>query len=142
MCYIEVDTKEIGKDGFMKRKLMEEFLAWKRQPGRMPLLLYGARQVGKTYLLKEFAASCYKNYVYANFDVDSDLIPYFEGSISPERIVRVLEAYYHTRIIPEETLIIFDEIQQCERALSSLKYFVKTRRNTMLRQREACLVSR
>ena len=123
MCYIEVDTKEIGKDGFMKRKLMEEFLAWKRQPGRMPLLLYGARQVGKTYLLKEFAASCYKNYVYANFDVDSDLIPYFEGSISPERIVRVLEAYYHTRIIPEETLIIFDEIQQCERALSCLKYF-------------------
>lgn len=108
----------------MKRKLYKELLDWKElKNAKMPLLLYGARQVGKTYLIKEFGQENYQNVVYVNFEKENGLLPYFNSSLSPEKIIRILENYFNTTIIPYETLIIFDEIQVCSKALTSLKYF-------------------
>jgi len=89
----------------------------------MPLLLYGARQIGKTHLLKEFGAGNYRNTVYMNFEEEPALKHLFSDSIDPNKLVPKIEKYYETHIIPAMTLIIFDEIQSCNRALTSLKYF-------------------
>ena len=89
------------------------------------MLLYGARQVGKTYTIKEFGNEYYKNTVYINFERMEEVHDFFKGDIDPNRIIRLLENKTTTKIIPEETLIIFDEIQSCERALTSLKYFAE-----------------
>ena len=106
----------------MKRKITEKLFEWKNaQSGRMPLLIYGARQVGKTYEMQEFGAFYYKNSVYVNFETDEKIGGYFEADIHADYIISVLEKYYQIKIIPESTLIIFDEIQMCERALTSLK---------------------
>jgi len=108
----------------MKRKIMEKLIAWKNQAKpRMPLLVYGARQVGKTHILREFGEQFYKNIAYVNFETNQTVSSYFSENIEPERIIRFLETEVRERIIPGETLIIFDEIQTCERALTSLKYF-------------------
>jgi len=108
----------------MKRKLTE-FLKWWKGLGaeRMPLLLYGARQIGKTYLLREFGASYYKNYVYLNFETEPVLTHLFSDSIDPEKLIPKIGQYFDADIIPGSTLLIFDEIQSCNRALTSLKYF-------------------
>jgi predicted AAA+ superfamily ATPase len=102
---------------------MRELIGWKNSKGRMPLVLEGARQTGKTWLLKEFGRTQYKNAVYVNFDQDQSVHTCFEGDLDPERIVRELEYRAGSKIQPGETLIIFDEIQECNRALVSLKYF-------------------
>lgn len=108
----------------MKRKITEKLIAWKNiSSGRMPLLIYGARQVGKTHILREFGEKYYKNVAYINLETNQTVSSYFTENIEPERIIRFLEAEVRERIIPEDTLIIFDEIQSCERALTSLKYF-------------------
>ena len=108
----------------MKRKITDHLIAWKDQPkGRMPLLVYGARQVGKTHILREFGEQNYKNVAYINLETNQTVSSYFTDNIEPERIIRFLETEVRERIIPEETLIIFDEVQSCERALTSLKYF-------------------
>lgn len=108
----------------MKRKITENLIAWKNHSsGRMPLLVYGARQVGKTHILLEFGKQHYKNVAYINLETNQTVSSYFTENIEPERIIRFLETEVRERIIPEETLIIFDEIQTCERALTSLKYF-------------------
>ena len=108
----------------MKRVLLNELIEWKeKDKNRMPLVLYGARQVGKTYLLQEFARDYYKNHVYINFERMPMVAEYFDGDLNPDRIIRFLEEYFTVKIIPGETLIILDEIQVCERALTSLKYF-------------------
>lgn len=108
----------------MKRKIKKKLLAWKNnKTDRMPLILNGARQVGKTYILREFGEEYYKNVVYINLETNLSISSYFNDNIEPERILRYLEAYTKQAIIPEETLIILDEIQSCERALTSLKYF-------------------
>ena len=91
----------------------------------MPLILYGARQVGKTYIVTEFGRENYKNMIYVNFEQDEKIIPYFESSVSPEEIIRILEKFYNEKIIPHDTLIFFDEVQNCNRALTSLKYFTE-----------------
>ncbi len=110
----------------MRRKITEKLLKWKSlKKERMPMLINGARQVGKTFTITEFGYANYKNIVYVNFEVDANIVPYFDGDIAPQSIVALLEKYYNCKIIPEETLIIFDEIQLCERALSSLKYFTE-----------------
>lgn len=110
----------------MKRKITEKLFEWKNaKSGRMPLLIYGARQVGKTYEMQEFGAFYYKNSVYVNFETDEKIGGYFEADIHADYIISVLEKYYQIKIIPESTLIIFDEIQMCERALTSLKYFAE-----------------
>ena len=108
----------------MERKLMSELLRWKENTGRKPLLLEGARQVGKTYLLKEFGRRYFENVAYVNFQNPSEeLIDLFNGSIDPRRIITMLELFLGIKIIPGETLIIFDEAQEVPRALTSLKYF-------------------
>ena len=108
----------------LERNIMQELLAWKNMTkNRMPLVLHGVRQVGKTYILREFGELYYKNTVYVNFERMQLVADYFSGELSPDRIIRLLEEYFEQKIIPEETLIIFDEVQACERALTSLKYF-------------------
>ena len=108
----------------MKRKIYNYLLEWKNlKENKMPLVLYGARQVGKTYIVNEFGKSNYVNVVYVNFEQDERIIPYFEESISPKSVIRILEKFYNTKILPNETLIFFDEVQNCNRALTSLKYF-------------------
>lgn len=110
----------------MKRKITAKLYEWKNMKnGRMPLLIYGARQVGKTFEMQEFGALYYKNTVYVNFETDEKIGKYLEADIHPDHIMSVLETYYQTKIVPENTLIIFDEIQMCERALTSLKYFAE-----------------
>lgn len=108
----------------MYRNLMEELKAWKNMTAdRMPLILYGVRQTGKTYLLQEFARECFRNSIYVNFERMPLVAEYFEGDLSPDRIVRLLEEHFGNPVVPGETLLIFDEIQACERALTALKYF-------------------
>jgi predicted AAA+ superfamily ATPase len=108
----------------MRRKIEDKLVQWKdKSGGRMPLLLYGARQVGKTYVLNSFAERYFKNTVYINLETNLSVASYFDDDINPDRIIRFLETTVNQEIIPGQTLIIFDEIQACERALTSLKYF-------------------
>ncbi len=108
----------------MKRKIEKKLLCWKNKTkNRKPLILNGARQVGKTYLLKEFGNKYFKNTVYVNLEINKQVRAYFEENLEPERLLRFLEAMAGEKIVPEETLIILDEIQACEKALTSLKYF-------------------
>ena len=89
----------------------------------MPLLLYGARQVGKTYILNDFGEKHFRNMVYVNLETNLLVANYFADDITPERLIRFLETTVNDVITPGETLIVFDEVQSCERALTSLKYF-------------------
>jgi predicted AAA+ superfamily ATPase len=108
----------------MERKLMSALIKWKDHKGRKPLLLEGARQVGKTYLLKDFGKRYFKNVAYINFqNPSSELIDLFDGSIEPHRIITILELLLNMKISPSETLLIFDEAQEVPRALTALKYF-------------------
>ncbi len=108
----------------MERNMMQELVLWKEQrKNRMPLLLHGVRQVGKTFILREFGDRYFKNTIYVNFERMKIVAGYFEGELGPERIIRFLEEYFDQKVVPDETLLIFDEIQECERALTSLKYF-------------------
>lgn len=108
----------------MDRNIEAKLLAWKgKTEGRMPLILEGARQVGKTYILRKFGEENFANTVYVNLEADQNLASFFAESISPERLIRYLEASSGERITAGETLIILDEIQASERALTSLKYF-------------------
>ncbi|MDR3295619.1 MAG: ATP-binding protein [Clostridiales Family XIII bacterium] len=107
----------------MKRKIETELLTWKSADTRMPLLLYGARQVGKTHILCAFGKQNYKNVAYFNLETNEEVNRYFDKNIEPKHILTYLETQINARILPQETLILFDEIQSCERALTSLKYF-------------------
>jgi len=108
----------------MERKITKKLITWKNEAvGRKPLLLSGARQVGKTHTLKEFGTNHYNNMVYVNFERTEEVHDFFSGDIDPGRIVRLLGNKTNTAIMPGKTLIVFDEIQCCERALTSLKYF-------------------
>lgn len=110
----------------MKRKITKKLLEWKQKTTtRLPLLLYGARQVGKTYVMQELGAGTFDNMIYVNFEADRNIGEFFLTDIHADYIVHMLESYYHTIIVPEKTLIVFDEIQMCERALTSLKYFAE-----------------
>ncbi|HJD30871.1 MAG TPA: ATP-binding protein [Candidatus Eisenbergiella stercorigallinarum] len=107
----------------MERKMMDSLRAWKENPRRMPLLLDGARQVGKTYTALTFGKEYYKNTVYFNMEDSSEIQAIFERDFNIERLIRELSVKAGATIFPGDTLIIFDEIQACERALTSLKYF-------------------
>ena len=107
----------------MKRNALENMIRWKNDAERKPLVLRGARQVGKTWLMKEFGKSCYKNFVYFNFDEEDELKSIFETSKNPQRIIELLSMISGEKILPGDTLIIFDEIQECPEALNALKYF-------------------
>jgi predicted AAA+ superfamily ATPase len=107
----------------MERKFTAQLLAWKNSSARMPLIVTGARQVGKTYGLLEFGKKHYQNLVYLNFENNTSLQAVFERDLNPERIIRELSVIAGEAIFENYTLLIFDEIQSCERALTSLKYF-------------------
>ncbi len=107
----------------MKRNAIRDLIKWKADKERKPMVLKGARQVGKTWLMKEFGQSCYESYVYFNFDEDEDLKSIFNKNKNPHRIIDLLSIIAEKKIKPGETLIIFDEIQECPGALNSLKYF-------------------
>lgn len=107
----------------MQRFIMDNLIKWKNSKYRKPLILKGARQVGKTYILKQFGAENYDGVAYFNFDHDEDLYNLFETTKDPQRILEQLAFIYGKAILPEKTLVIFDEIQECPNALNSLKYF-------------------
>jgi len=107
----------------MKRKITAKLLQWKKSDKRKPLLMYGARQVGKTYIINEFGRNNYQNVIYVNLEVNLAVAADFNRDISPGHIIQCLEVFYQQQILPEKTLIFFDEIQSCERALTALKYF-------------------
>ena len=113
---------EMG-DESMKRTAMEELIKWKGKKNRKPLLLYGARQVGKTYLVKEFAKENFKDIIYINFETNDIVSKIIDENISPEYIIKNLEIAFNKKIDKDNTLIFFDEIQKNTRALTSLKYF-------------------
>lgn len=102
---------------------MEALVKWKNDEERKPMVLKGARQVGKTWLMKEFGKNHYDSFVYFNFDEEDGLKSIFEANKNPHRIVELLSMIAGTKILPETTLIIFDEIQECPAALNALKYF-------------------
>lgn len=107
----------------MYRKIMKFLEEWKESSHRKPLILQGARQVGKTYSVLEFGRNHYENVAYFNFESTPKLAETFEESISPDYLIPILSHIAGQTIIKEKTLIIFDEVQLCERALTSLKYF-------------------
>lgn len=109
----------------MDRLLINDLCAWKEKVGRKPLILQGARQVGKTWLLKEFGSRHFEDVCYVNFERSQPLNRIFEGSISPMKIIEQLSLFHGRKILPEKTLIIFDEVQEVPRALTSLKYFAE-----------------
>lgn len=107
----------------MKRKLMEQLVAWKDGPRRKPLILNGARQVGKTWLLKEFGSVCFESVAYVSLDNDSLARSYFDSDFDVARIIASLSLQLDMDITPGKTLIVLDEIQACPKAITSLKYF-------------------
>ena len=107
----------------MYREALDNLKKWKESEYRKPLILKGARQVGKTWLMKEFGDSYENGYVYFNFDEEDELKSIFEVNKNPNRIIELLSLIAEKKIEPENTLIIFDEIQECSSALNSLKYF-------------------
>lgn len=107
----------------MKRDIYKQLENWKKSDRRKPLILNGARQVGKTYALKHFANTSYKKFAYFNFDKEETLCEYFNTTLMPNEIINFLKLHTRSDITPNDTLIIFDEIQECPKALSSLKYF-------------------
>ena len=111
------------RDEWMYRKIMNYLEKWKESAHRKPLILQGARQVGKTYSVLEFGRLHYENVAYFNFETNLKLNETFEENISPDYLIPILSHIAGQTIVREKTLIIFDEVQLCERALTSLKYF-------------------
>ena len=109
----------------MKRNIEQQLIYWKNKKRRKPLIIHGARQVGKTYIIKAFGEKYFDNILYLNFEIDRKVVKDFEENISPSFLLHRLEIYFKQKIDPERTLIFFDEIQACERALTSLKYFLE-----------------
>lgn len=107
----------------MYRFTIEKLYKWKESKHRKPLIIEGARQVGKTWLMKEFGKTAYKDCVYINFDSNSVMAELFASDLNVSRIITGIELYAGKKIDPEETLLIFDEVQEVPKALSSLKYF-------------------
>lgn len=107
----------------MYRRITDYLENWRKSPNRKPLILQGARQVGKTYALLDFGKRYYENVAYFNFETNPKLIDTFSENISPSYLIPILSHISGQTIVTEKTLIIFDEVQLCERALTSLKYF-------------------
>ena len=116
----------------MYREILEDLKAWKDKPGRKPLLLTGVRQCGKTYIVEEFARENFKSYVRINFEESGKLSAIFDYDFDVRRIVSELEINCRTKIVPGETCVFFDEIQECPRAITSLKYFCENMRELHL----------
>ena len=107
----------------MERLILKDLIAWKNSPYRKPLILKGVRQVGKTWILKEFGNRCYENTAYFNFDENEEYKQFFETTKDVDRILQNLMFASGQSIKPEKTLIIFDEVQDCPKVINSMKYF-------------------
>lgn len=107
----------------MERSILKKLLNWKDSPYRKPLILKGVRQVGKTWILKEFGRRCYENTAYFNFDENEEYRQFFETTKDVDRILQNLMFASGQKIMPEKTLIIFDEVQDCPKVINSMKYF-------------------
>ena len=107
----------------MRRNALKQLSDWKNSSGRKPLVIRGARQVGKTWLMKEFGRSEFKDVLYVNFDSDRNMARIFDGDLHVPRLISGLQIAGGKKIVPADTLIVFDEIQEAPRALASLKYF-------------------
>ena len=107
----------------MERFILKKLLDWKDSPYRKPLILKGVRQVGKTWILKEFGRRCYENTAYFNFDENEEYKQFFETTKDVDRILQNLMLASGQKIVPEKTLIIFDEVQDCPKVINSMKYF-------------------
>ena len=107
----------------MERLILNTLLKWKNSPYRKPLILKGVRQVGKTWILKEFGKRCYENTAYFNFDEHEEYKQFFETTKDIDRILQNLMLASGQKIMPEQTLIIFDEVQDCPKVMNSMKYF-------------------
>jgi len=107
----------------MKRKITEKLIEWKSNPKRMPLIVNGARQVGKTFIIREFAAEHFEHFVYLNMENEDVLRNFIDTNIKPHSIIQFIESMILEKITAGKTLIFFDEIQASDRALTSLKYF-------------------
>lgn len=122
----------------MKRYAIEKLRAWKKGLRRKPLLVQGARQVGKTWLLREFGRLEYANTAYINLAENEDAVAAFDGSLRVDSLVRKLSAASGEAIREGDTLIVLDEIQVSERALNALKFFRRTHLSTMWRRPAVC----
>ncbi len=112
----------------MHRDIMQDLIKWKENPRRKPLLLSGVRQCGKTYIVKEFAKEYFESFVYVNFEENQNISAIFDYDFDVKRIVSELERYYKTKIVPGKTLVFLDEIGECPRAITALKYFCENMR--------------
>lgn len=115
------DKQEVCME--LKREIIGQMLRWKESAQRKPLIIQGARQIGKTWVMKKFGELYYDHVVYFNFDSSEELCREFEQTKDPSRLLAILELYTDQPILPEKTLLILDEIQQSNKALNSLKYF-------------------
>ena len=116
----------------MKRSILKDLISWKKSPFRKPLLLKGARQVGKTFILQEFGKSFFSKTHYFNFEQEPGLKKIFEENLDSERILKELSFVVKTSIDVKNDLVIFDEIQYCPEAITSLKYFCEDKRELAL----------
>ena len=113
----EITNKNVRSES-MERFILKKLLDWKNSPYRKPLILKGVRQVGKTWILKEFGRRYYENTAYFNFDENEEYKQFFETTKDVDRILQKLILASGQRIVPEKTLIIFDEVQDCPKAVS------------------------
>ena len=120
MCYI--NYREVN---IVYRKIVTELIAWQKD-FKKPLMLVGARQTGKTYILEKFCQENYNHYIYINLQNDADIQNVFEKTINPKTIIEQIEILKNIKITPEDTIIFFDEIQVSEQAITSLKYFCES----------------
>lgn len=112
----------------MYREKIKELIEWKNSKDRMPLIIRGARQVGKTWIMKEFGKENYEKVAYINFDGNERMERLFQGDFDIERLIQGLKIETNINIEKENTLLIFDEIQEVPKALASLKYFYENAR--------------
>ncbi len=112
----------------MEREIIKDLIKWKESKNRKPLIVHGARQVGKTYIIKQFGKKYYDNLIYVNFETNKEFSSQIEDDINAKYLINKLELFFGEKIIPGRTLIFFDEVQANERALTSLKYFCEDAR--------------
>ena len=116
----------------MYREIINDLKKWKDKSRRKPLLLTGVRQCGKTYIVDKFARESFENYIYVNFEKESGISAIFDYDFDVDRILTELESKYQTKVTEGKTLLFFDEIQECARAITSLKYFCENMRGLHL----------
>lgn len=113
----------------MKRKIYHNLVNWKAKNSDMPFMLIGARQTGKTYVLTEFCKNEFQNYIYLNLDSMVNIAKIFEQTIEPDKVIKAIEIELNVSIDVDNTVIFIDEIQESEKAITSLKYFAESDKN-------------